>query len=65
MTGSFTLEVKRILKQHSCHFVRQGKGDHEIWFSPMTKRNFPVDGKILSRHTANGVMKQAGIPHKF
>jgi len=22
-------------------------------------------GKILSRHTANGIMKQAGIAHKF
>jgi hypothetical protein len=43
----------------------RGKGDHEIWFSPITKRNFPVDGKILSRHTANGIMKQAGISHKF
>jgi hypothetical protein len=45
--------------------VRQGKGDHENCFSPITKRNFPVDAKILSRHTANGVMKQAGISHKF
>jgi hypothetical protein len=57
--------VKRILKKHECRAVRQGKGDHEIWFSPITKRNFPVDGKILSRHTANGIMKQAGIAHKF
>ena len=65
MAGSYTPEVKRILKQHACTLVRQGKGDHEIWFSPVSKRNFPVDGKILSRHTANGIMKQAGIPHKF
>jgi predicted RNA binding protein YcfA (HicA-like mRNA interferase family) len=65
MTGSFTPQVKRILRQHGCRPVRQGKGDHEIWFSPGTKRHFPVDGKILSRHTANGIMKQAGIAHKF
>ncbi len=65
MTSSFTPQVKRILKQHGCSPVRQGKGDHEIWFSPVTKRHFPVDGKILSRHTANGIMKQAGIGHKF
>lgn len=65
MTSSFTLEVKRILHAHDCRFVRHGKGDHEIWFSPITKRNFPVDSKILSRHTANGIMKQAGIAYKF
>lgn len=65
MTGSFTPEVKRILRKHGCRFVRAGKGDHEIWYSPITERNFPVDGKILSRHTANAIMKQAGIAHKF
>jgi predicted RNA binding protein YcfA (HicA-like mRNA interferase family) len=65
MTGSFTPVVKRILRQRGCYPVRQGKGDHEIWFSPITKRNFPVDGKIMSRHTANGIMKQAGISHRF
>jgi hypothetical protein len=43
--------------------IRQS--DHEIWHSPITNRNFPVDGKILSRYTANAIMKQAGIAHKF
>jgi HicA-like toxin of HicAB toxin-antitoxin system len=62
---SFTPEVKRILNLHGCVSIRRGKGDHEIWFSPITKRNFPVDSKILSRHTANGIMKQAGISHHF
>lgn len=63
--SSFTPDVKRILRAHDCLPVRSGKGDHEIWYSPITKRNFPVDGKILSRHTANGIMKQAGIARKF
>ena len=44
---------------------RQGKGDHEIWYSPITNRYFPVDNKILSRHTANGILKQAGLPKEF
>jgi hypothetical protein len=44
---------------------RQGKGDHEIWYSPTTNRYFPVDNKILSRHTANGILKQAGLPKEF
>jgi hypothetical protein len=39
--------------------------DHEIWYSPITERNFVVDGKIKSRHTANGILKQAGLPKQF
>ena len=57
--------VREKLKQYDCEFIRHGKGDHEIWYSPMTERNFPVDGKIKSRHVANAIMKQAGIDYKF
>ncbi|MCR5099195.1 MAG: type II toxin-antitoxin system HicA family toxin [Lachnospiraceae bacterium] len=57
--------VRAKLKEQSCEFVRNGKGDHEIWYSPITDRSFPVDSKIKSRHTANAIMKQAGIDHKF
>ncbi|MEX0961075.1 MAG: type II toxin-antitoxin system HicA family toxin [Burkholderiales bacterium] len=48
-----------------CQFVRTGKGDHEIWYSPVTEVHFVVDGKIKSRHTANAVLKQAGLPKQF
>lgn len=65
MPQSFTPEVKRILLEHGCWLVRQGKGDHEIWQSPLTNRRFPVDSKILSRTTANLVLKQAGIAKAF
>jgi len=58
-------DVLKQLRAHGCVFVRHGKGDHDIWFSPITKRNFTVDHVIKSRHTANGIMKQAGIPHHF
>ncbi len=27
--------------------------------------NFPVDSAIKSRHTANGILKQAGLPKAF
>jgi HicA toxin of bacterial toxin-antitoxin, len=63
--ADYSPEVKKILHENGCHFDRAGKGDHEIWFSPITKRKFPVDHKILSRHTANAVLKQAGIPKAF
>lgn len=60
----FAPEVKRILRENGCKFYREGKGDHSIWESSEGNR-FPVDGKIKSRHTANGVLKQAGIEKKF
>lgn len=65
MAASFTPEVKRLLIDNGCSFDRQGKGDHEIWFSPITNRRFVVDAHIKSRHTANAVLKQAGIPKQF
>ncbi|HMU50881.1 MAG TPA: type II toxin-antitoxin system HicA family toxin [Geminicoccaceae bacterium] len=63
--ADFAPELKRRLREAGCTRVRQGHGDHEIWYSPTTRRNFPVDQKILSRHTANAVLKQAGLPKAF
>jgi predicted RNA binding protein YcfA (HicA-like mRNA interferase family) len=57
--------VLRLLRENGCAFVRHGKGDHDIWFSPITNRHITVDGRIKSRHTANAIMKQAGIDHRF
>jgi HicA toxin of bacterial toxin-antitoxin, len=63
--ADYTARLKRLLRQAGCRLERQGKGDHEIWYSPMTNRRFPVDSKIRSRHTANGVLKQAGLDKAF
>jgi hypothetical protein len=63
--ASYTPDVKTVLREHGCYFEREGKGDHEIWYSPITQRRFPVDSKILSRHTANAVLRQAGIAKRF
>jgi predicted RNA binding protein YcfA (HicA-like mRNA interferase family) len=63
--AGFEHDVRRLLLEHGCSFKRHGKGDHDIWWSPITKRHITVDGKIRSRHTANAIMKQAGIEHKF
>ena len=65
MGGNFTPELKRLLRDAGCRFERAGKGDHEIWISPNTGMHFPVDHKIKSRHTANAVLKQAGLPKHF
>lgn len=63
--ADYAPKLKKILTGHGCKRIRQGKGDHEFWESPISGNRFPVDHKIQSRHTANAVLKQAGIPEKF
>jgi hypothetical protein len=65
MADNFTPKLKKLLRQNGCRFDRQGRGDHEIWYSPLSNRKFPVDSKIPSRHWANNVLKQAGLPKAF
>jgi hypothetical protein len=65
MAKSFTPELKKQLLAANCYFERAGKGDHEIWYSPLTELRFVVDNAIKSRHTANAVLKQAGLMKTF
>jgi len=58
--------VRKALSENGCYLApRQAKGGHELWFSPVHGRKVTVDTKIKSRHTANGVLKQAGLPKAF
>jgi predicted RNA binding protein YcfA (HicA-like mRNA interferase family) len=63
--AEYEKKVRQILKEHGCYFVRHGKGDHDVWYSPITNRSVTVDGEIKIRHMANVIMKQAGIKHHF
>ena len=58
-------KVRNVLSNNECYFLRRGRGDHDIWYSPVKDSSFPVAVKIKSRHTANEIMKQAGIKHHF
>lgn len=63
--AEFEKKVRDILEKNGCIFVRYGKGNHDIWYSPKTGINFTVDRKIKSRHTAHAIMKQSGVNHHF
>jgi hypothetical protein len=65
MAPQFDRTLRDLLRQAGCWLVRHGKGSHEIWYSPITRRNFPVPVGIASRHTANGILRQAGLPKAF
>ena len=63
--ADFTRKVKNILYEEGCRFVRQGKGDHEIWYSPVVNANFTVDGKITKKGSANGTLISAGLNERL
>jgi hypothetical protein len=63
--AAYEKRVREKLLEHGCSFVRHGKGDHDIWHSPITNLPITVDSEIKSRHTANGIMKRAGIEYHF
>jgi hypothetical protein len=63
--GNYGREIEQLLVQAGCHCVRKGKGDHEIWFSPISGRSFVFDRGVKLRHTANGTLKDAGLDKAF
>lgn len=63
--SDFRPAVERLLRQAGCSFVCPGKGRHAIWHSPKSQTNFSVPSKIKSRHSANAILKQAGLPKAF
>jgi len=62
--NGYEKEVKKILKKHGWKLIRAAKGSHEYWgkygCKPVT-----VPQNCKSRFTANAIMKEAGINHKF
>ena len=60
----FGKAVRLKLNEAGCVFLRRGKGDHDIWTAPEGKR-IVVPVHIKSRHTSNGILKDAGLPKEF
>lgn len=56
-------QVKRLLQEHGWEWIRQ-VGSHEIWHK---QGHTPVTLSVncKSRHTANGILKDAGIKTKI
>lgn len=59
-------ELTRILHGNGWVKLRDGKGSHEIWSREDTQGiHITVPRKLKSRHTANIILKQAGLPKAF
>lgn len=65
MGSGYYHQLVEMLRNNKCKFIREAKGSHEIWYSPITEKNFTVAYTVASRHTANGILKQAGLSKAF
>jgi predicted RNA binding protein YcfA (HicA-like mRNA interferase family) len=60
--NGFYAEIIAILKQNKFWISRQ-KGSHQTWTNGTT--HVTVSTNCPSRHTANAILKQSGIKHRF
>lgn len=64
--ADYERRLMRVLRDAGCERIRTGKGDHETWYSPVSDRRFTVKShRMRSRHMANTVLQQAGLPKGF
>ncbi len=61
----YARQLRRILRDAGYEFERQGKGDHEIWKHRETGNRVTLDVGTRKRHTANKILKDAGLPKRF
>jgi predicted RNA binding protein YcfA (HicA-like mRNA interferase family) len=54
-----------MLRHAGFEYLRSGKGDHQIWRHKESGKRVTVDAKVLSRHTANKILRDAGLPKNF
>ena len=64
MGASLTPRIIDLIKAAGCEYIQAGhRGNHDVWFSPVSNLHFPVDSKIRSVKTANILLALAGLPH--
>ena len=64
MPSGYYKDIVKILKSHGWIYLNNAKGSHERWIDPNG------DGKVFvprakSRHTANEILKQAGLKERL
>ena len=61
----YAAEVREKLKGAGWEFHHHGKGDHDVWRNPHTGQKVTVPVNLKSRHTANGILQDVGLPKAF
>ena len=63
--ADYGFEIRKLLSQNGYKLKRRGKGSHDVWDNKITGKQVTVFKNIKSRHTANDILSDAGINHKF
>jgi predicted RNA binding protein YcfA (HicA-like mRNA interferase family) len=64
LATDFYRDVTRILRDAGWNPAEGGKGSHEKWRHAISGKTVIVP-RTKSRHTANEVLRQAGLPKAF
>ena len=61
--AGYERKIVKLLKEAGFSLDRRPRGSHDIWSDGEIEVSVPK--KIRKRHTANGLLKQAGISTKI
>ena len=65
MPPGYYEDVSGLLKQAGWFYEGNAKGSHEKWAHPEKPTKIIVPRNLKSRHTANAILKDAGIGKKL
>lgn len=65
MADSYYREVVAALRQQGYAHKGNAKGSHEKWAHEKSGRLIIVPRNLKSRHTANAILKSAGVERKL
>ena len=65
MVSGYYSIVCEIITQLGYEYLTNAKGSHEKWRSSKTGRILLVPRNLMSRHTANAILKDAGSTRKL
>jgi predicted RNA binding protein YcfA (HicA-like mRNA interferase family) len=54
-------ELVALFRKNGIEFVRSAKGDHEIWFSPITGRKLTVPRNLKGEGTLQRLLRDSGL----
>ena len=61
--AGYERRIRKLLKDAGFVLERQPRGSHEIWSNGRIAVSVPA--KLRKRHTANAILKEAGIDKKI
>lgn len=65
MADGFYKAVCGYLSETTYQYLENAKGSHEKWRCTETGKTLLLPRNMKSKHTANGILKDAGIGKKF